>query len=395
MQAPDIEIKEWKIVQLQEVVRVFRGASPRPKGDPRYYGGSIPRVLIEDVTRDGKYVTPRVDSLTEEGAKKSRYLEKDSVILSCSGTRVAIPGILAVPACIHDGFFGFDNFKDLVPEYLYYLFEQLHEKMQSSATMGGVFNNLTTQIMKEMYIDLPPLNEQRKIVDILSTWDKAIEHLEKLIAKKKVQRRGLFQKLLTGKVRLPGFQEEWTKIRLGDYLIKHNEKSQYNNQYPVLTSSRKGIFLQKEYYLGNEVASDDNTGYNVVPYGYFTYRHMSDDLMFKFNINTIVERGIVSTLYPVFTTKNLNSEFLLLKLNEGNEFRKFAKNQKQGGSRTYIYFSKLEELILNVPSVNEQKCIAELFKTIEKGIELSEKELSALINQKKLSCNNSLQEKSE
>lgn len=245
MQAPDIEIKEWKIVQLQEVVRVFRGASPRPKGDPRYYGGSIPRVLIEDVTRDGKYVTPRVDSLTEEGAKKSRYLEKDSVILSCSGTRVAIPGILAVPACIHDGFFGFDNFKDLVPEYLYYLFEQLHEKMQSSATMGGVFNNLTTQIMKEMYIDLPPLNEQRKIVDILSTWDKAIEHLEKLIAKKKVQRRGLFQKLLTGKVRLPGFQEEWTKIRLGDYLIKHNEKSQYNNQYPVLTSSRKGIFLQK------------------------------------------------------------------------------------------------------------------------------------------------------
>lgn len=117
--------------------------------------------------------------------------------------------------------------------------------------------------------------------------------------------------------------------------------------------------------------------------------------MFKFNINTIVERGIVSTLYPVFTTKNLNSEFLLLKLNEGNEFRKFAKNQKQGGSRTYIYFSKLEELILNVPSVNEQKCIAELFKTIEKGIELSEKELSALINQKKLSCNNSLQEKSE
>ena len=78
---------------------------------------------------------------------------------------------------------------------------------------------------------------------------------------------------------------EWVYEKLENYLIQHHEISDYSNQYPVLTSSRKGIFLQSDYY-NHEVASEDNTGYNVVPRGYFTYRHMSDDEIFKFNINS-------------------------------------------------------------------------------------------------------------
>lgn len=117
--------------------------------------------------------------------------------------------------------------------------------------------------------------------------------------------------------------EEWNYEKLGKHLIQYHEISKYNNQYPVLTSSRKGIFLQADYY-NREVASEDNTGYNVVPRGYFTYRHMSDDEIFKFNINTIVDKGIVSTLYPVFTAKNINNYFLQVLLNEGREFRRYA-----------------------------------------------------------------------
>ena len=104
--------KNWCECLLGDVVNIFRGASPRPKGDPRYYGGSIPRLLIEDLTRDGKYAIPRIDFLTEEGAKKSRLLPKDSLVMSCSGTKVGIIGFLGVDACIHDGFFGFNNFKN-------------------------------------------------------------------------------------------------------------------------------------------------------------------------------------------------------------------------------------------------------------------------------------------
>lgn len=139
-----------------------------------------------------------------------------------------------------------------------------------------------------------------------------------------------------------------------------------------MTSSRKGIFFQTEYYDGNQVASADNTGYNIVPYGYFTYRHMSDDEIFHFNINDIAENGIVSTLYPVFTTdENLDSRYLQYQLNYGREFAKYAILQKQGGSRTYMYLNKLKNLYLIVPkSVNEQKRISGYFMQLDNLITL-------------------------
>ena len=95
--------EQWHVLSLSQVGRVIRGASPRPKGDKRFYGGNIPRLMVEDVTRDGKWVTPSVDFLTDEGAKRSRPCKKGTLTIVCSGV-VGIPSFLAVDACIHDGF---------------------------------------------------------------------------------------------------------------------------------------------------------------------------------------------------------------------------------------------------------------------------------------------------
>ena len=164
----------------------------------------------------------------------------------------------------------------------------------------------------------------------------------------------------------------WEQRKLGEYIIEYTEVTTVNNQYPPLTSSRKGIFLQKEYFAGNQIASCDNTGYNIVPYGYFTYRHMSDDEIFHFNINNIVENGIVSTLYPVFTTnEKLDSKYLQYQLNYGHEFLRYAILQKQGGSRTYMYLNKLRQLNLTIPnSVEEQGRISGFLSQIDHLITL-------------------------
>ncbi|KLU63882.1 type I restriction modification DNA specificity domain protein [Desulfosporosinus acididurans] len=160
---------------------------------------------------------------------------------------------------------------------------------------------------------------------------------------------------------------EWKCVQLGNYLVEHTEKTTQNNQYPVLTSSREGIFLQTDYY-NRVVASKDNTGYNVVPYGYFTYRHMSDDVVFRFNINNIVEKGIVSTLYPVFTTRNIDDYFLRTILNYGSEFKKFAFFNQQGLSRTYVYFSMLKKLYVTIPDLDEQRRIAAVLAAADEAI---------------------------
>ena len=167
----------------------------------------------------------------------------------------------------------------------------------------------------------------------------------------------------------------WEQRKLGDNIVEYTKKTTENNQYPVLTSSRKGIFFQTDYYDGNQIASVDNTGYNIVPYGYFTYRHMSDDEIFHFNINDITENGIVSTLYPVFTTdENLDSKYLQYQLNHGKEFAKYAILQKQGGSRTYMYLNKLRNLYLTVPTtIEEQKRISEYFTKLDHLITLHQR----------------------
>ena len=176
-------------------------------------------------------------------------------------------------------------------------------------------------------------------------------------------------------IRFKGYTEDWEQRKLGDNIVEYTEKTTENNQYPVLTSSRKGIFFQTDYYDGNQIASADNTGYNIVPYGYFTYRHMSDDEIFHFNINDIAENGIVSTLYPVFTTdENLDSRYLQYQLNYGREFSRYAILQKQGGSRTYMYLNKLRNLYLTVPTaIEEQKKISEYFTNLDHLITLHQR----------------------
>ncbi len=182
----------------------------------------------------------------------------------------------------------------------------------------------------------------------------------------------------------------WEQRKLGDNIVEYTEKTTENNQYPVLTSSRKGIFFQTDYYDGNQIASADNTGYNIVPYGFFTYRHMSDDEIFHFNINDIAENGIVSTLYPVFTTdENLDSRYLQYQLNYGREFARYAILQKQGGSRTYMYLNKLRNLYLTVPTaIEEQKKISEYFTNLDHLITLHQRKCDELRSVKKFMLQN-------
>lgn len=179
------------------------------------------------------------------------------------------------------------------------------------------------------------------------------------------------------------FPEEWKEVRLGDYLEKYTQRRPSDSGLPILTSSRNGLMLQKDYYANNEIRVSENSEYGVLPRGYFTYRHMSDDLTFKFNINNIANIGLISPEYPVFTTKGINNYFLLMKLNHGDEFKKYAIQQKKGSTRTRMYFSVLEDMRVILPPLSEQNKIADILLAQDKVIELKEKLLVEKKRQKK------------
>ena len=76
---------DFETKKIEDICDLVRGSSPRPKGDSRYYGGPIPRLMVEDLSRDGRYVYPRIDTLTVEGAKKSRPVKAGTIVMVVSG----------------------------------------------------------------------------------------------------------------------------------------------------------------------------------------------------------------------------------------------------------------------------------------------------------------------
>ncbi len=154
--------KTWPTTKVCELCLLVRGSSPRPQGDPRFFGGPVPRLMVADITRDGWLVTPSIDSLTEEGAKRSRPVAAGTVVMAVSGN-VGLVSRLAIDACVHDGFVAFTGLNELrcLPEFLLALLhysKSLHDKHKA----GAIFINLTTTDIKSMPLSLPPIALQRE-----------------------------------------------------------------------------------------------------------------------------------------------------------------------------------------------------------------------------------------
>ncbi len=162
---PRIDVQsDWPLVRFESLCEIVRGSSPRPQGDLRYFQGPIPRLMVADITRDGMHVTPKIDSLTEEGATKSRPMKAGSIVMAVSGNP-GLPAILDVDACIHDGFVGFRSLdsSQIDPEFLYYVL-LWNKEAHSLQSVGAVFKNLTTDQIREFLIPTPDLETQRAIV---------------------------------------------------------------------------------------------------------------------------------------------------------------------------------------------------------------------------------------
>lgn len=174
----------------------------------------------------------------------------------------------------------------------------------------------------------------------------------------------------------------WDQISLADCIVPYEEKTSVANQYPVLTSSRKGLMLQTDYYSNRQVTTEDNVGYNIIPFGYITFRSRSDDGRFKFNQNSIIDRGIISYFYPVFTfSDGVSCEFLLQLLNHTIYKKMFP--YAEGTAQQVLSLKKLGRFKYPVPQIHEQQKIATVLSSQDKLVELKEKLLAEKQRQKK------------
>ena len=175
---------------------------------------------------------------------------------------------------------------------------------------------------------------------------------------------------------------DWKESPIGEYIREYTEKTTIPNQYPVLTSARTGLMLQTDYYSNRQVTTEDNVGYNVLPYGYITFRSRSDDGRFRFNENRIIERGIISYFYPVFSfSEEVCHEYVLYLLNFSIYRRMYP--YAEGTAQQVLSLKKLGQLKYSLPLVADQKKIAEILSTQDKAIELQGRKIEELKRFKK------------
>ncbi|EAF8676734.1 restriction endonuclease subunit S [Listeria monocytogenes] len=174
----------------------------------------------------------------------------------------------------------------------------------------------------------------------------------------------------------------WEQRKLGDLVVDYVEKTSVQNQFPMLTSSQqKGIVLQEDYFANRQVTTENNIGYFVLPRGYFTFRSRSDNDVFVFNRNDIIDRGIISYFYPVFTLKSADSDFFLRRINNG--IQRQLSIQAEGTGQHVLSLKKFKNIVAMFPSEGEQKKIGSFFKQLDDTIALYQRKLDTLKQMKK------------
>lgn len=277
------------------------------------------------------------------------------------------------------------NFYDNNPKFIYYMYINLNLARFSA---GSGVPTLNRNDIHAQTIPLPPLDEQEKIAEILSTWDEAINLTINLIENKKRFKKALMQNLFTAKIRFPEFKDEWREVTIGE-----------------LFEFKKGQGLSKEML-------DTNGKFECVLYGelYTTYDEIIENVKSRTNFQGSIKSKFDDILIPSSTTtgsidiaiaavilKNdvlLGGDINILRKKRNNIYGKFVaycitniKNKElssyaQGTTIIHLYTKDFKDMKIKLPNLNEQQKIAEVLTACDDEINLLNLKLENFKKQK-------------
>lgn len=257
---------------------------------------------------------------------------------------------------------------------------------------------------------LPPLPEQIRIAEVLSTWDKVIETTQKLISQKELCKKWLMQVLLTGKkrlnpdlhdLRINGLNGEekksgqsfnqnnhgadnWKEVHIRDIAKEVSIKNKLDKQLTVLSCTKYEGLVPSLEYFGRKIFADDISTYKIVPKKHFAYatNHIEEG---SIGYQDIYDEALISPMYTVFKCERSINDYFFFKLLKSHRLiheynaRMEGSIDRRGGLR-WDAFSIIK---INIPSLEEQTAIATVLQTADKEIQLLKCKLNKLKEQKK------------
>ncbi len=362
---------EWTRIKLSECLKIRHGKSQK----------SV-------VKENGDF--PILASGGEIGRASMYLYDKPSVLIGRKGT-INKPVYMNRPFWTVDTLFFSEIFPNINAKYAYYIFLTIDWLAYNE---GSTIPSLSASTISSIKILLPPFNEQEEVVEVLETWDRYIEKLSKVIKLKKKVKKWLMQKLLTGKIRLMGFDEKWNLIKLGNIC----EISRGGSPRPIesfLTQEENGfnwlrigdikagsrfIFSTKEKIMkeGLKKTTLVNPGdfilSNSMSYGRPYIMKISacihDGWLALKNLKTNIDKNY---LYYKLLSQEIQNDFISLSAGSG------VQNLKK---------ETVSTLTFEIPCIEEQVAIAQILTASDEEIEALEKKKSLIEKQKKFLLNN-------
>jgi len=242
---------------------------------------------------------------------------------------------------------------------------------------------LNGRLVKSIKVPVPPIYEQTRIANVLSTWGQAIETTEKLIENSKAQKKALTQQLITGKRRYSQFIDsnekretnygdlplDWLFLPISDIALEQNERAGENSELPVLSCSKHDGFVDSLQYFKKKVYSDDTSNYKVVRRGCYGFpsNHIEEG---SIGYQDICDASIVSPIYSVFETSERVHDGYLFRLLKTEHYRQIfqARTNASVDRRGSLRWKEFCKINVPLPSIAEQQKISETIDTADSEV---------------------------
>lgn len=237
------------------------------------------------------------------------------------------------------------------------------------------------------------IDEQDKIADCLFAIDSCIASINEKIEQLKAHKKGLMQKLFPQngqtipEYRFPEFRgsDEWKNRKMGDVTIVVNRRNKSNRSLPIYSiSNTDGFVPQSEQFDGLDSKSRgyDISLYKVVGRNTFAYNPARINVG-SFGYSGNLKEVLISSLYVCFkNTDEIDDEFMLCFLNTAH-FRQAVESNVEGGIRSYLFYENFSRINIIFPTIQEQRRISSVIKSIDKLLSSNQHKVSLLEEQKK------------
>ena len=274
---------------------------------------------------------------------------------------------------------------EILAKFLAYFFKTIvwQNQVKSVANYGARYDriNITDNAFFSLKILLPPLDEQKKIAEILSTCDEAINLTINLIESKKQFKKALMQNLLTAKIRFPQFKDEWEETKLGEIcdISTGTSKSRFigDGKFYIVdmgSITQDGLLnLTKTTNLSQDFL---DFGDLVMPKDDIGGGKIIGKVAVIDKDNTYV---LSDHIFRIKTTENSN--FLAYLINS-DLINKKIRREVSGTAQLGLSKRTIENLKIKLPNLKEQQKIAEVLTACDDEINLLNLKLENLKKQK-------------